>query len=1076
MAENFNIAPIQKLDLPAVNAFVRELNQRLRRLSEVLEQRKSSLTLTGQMDAGGFRLTNLGTASADDDALPLGQLESAIAEINQRNTKGLTSEATEEGMKPSGTGGATGSGDETSDGRRIGDDEITQFLMDAAATVAPPNVAAVSALGTTSDPPIFALSDHTHGGVLGSPPAGGVAGQVAFFSSSFEIDGDNALFWDNTNKRLGIGTTTPGVPLDVVGNVRTTTQFESTVATGTAPLIVASTTLVANLNADMTDGFHASQTAGTANVLATTTAAGVLDFTARAIYSESAVVAGTRRQLNFIEGANISITLADNGGTESVDATIAVTGVVVGTAYQTIQEEGVALTQRSILNFVGGGFTAADDAGNTRTNVTLDDDLNALAALATTGFAARTGAGTWALRTITEGVGINLTNGDGVAGDPTIDLDINALTTETTPVAGDLFPFLDVSAGTDPDDQRKVTLANLATAIQTQNSLVDGSGGTNQVAFWSDANTITGDSDFIYVAANHALTISESGSLFWQVSTNGSDALSVYSTAAGAGDPYIIFAVDPATDWSVGVDNSDSDIFKIASGTSVASNTNLSITTGGTVSVLRGNLSVNRSESGGLVASIASNQSNTASSDAGLFAQVAGTSGGDAYAQFVITAGQAWTIGLDNDASDAFVIAASGALGTSNAISIATTNITGLVTLDRPLQLWDSHPDNSTTAAFTYAPTITYDTGLPQPTAFNFDPTYEINSGMTLFQPSAITLTSNYNVNAEPTLGSNLFAIRIVPAVALLASSVLPNVFGIINNPTISCSAFTATAAHVGYQDTPTISTGASASANLTIGVMTGFQSGGAFSEGAASTFSCTLRRGFRAVDITFTNSPDLVTNIGFDVDAMIRGSTAVIGYRSAIAASGSVRYFLQSIGNAPSSIGGPVYIGSTTPTVASARLHVDETTAITDGTIGSEVLRAETQATNDNPNYRLFNGRVTTTDATVTTLLAFTIPATTTVLLEARVVARRTGGASGTAEDAAAYIIKAAVKNVAGTATLVTAGATASPTVDFDNNDQAAWTATIDVTGATARVRVTGAASNNVTWHCALIVQNVSS
>jgi hypothetical protein len=58
---------------------------------------------------------------------------------------------------------------------------------------------------------------------------------------------------------VGIGTTSPGVKLDVNGgNVRTTNQLVSTVATGTAPLAVSSTTLVSNLNADLLDGSHAS--------------------------------------------------------------------------------------------------------------------------------------------------------------------------------------------------------------------------------------------------------------------------------------------------------------------------------------------------------------------------------------------------------------------------------------------------------------------------------------------------------------------------------------------------------------------------------------------------------------------------------------------------------------------------------------------------------------------------------------------------------------------------------------------------------------------------------------------------
>ena len=56
---------------------------------------------------------------------------------------------------------------------------------------------------------------------------------------------------------VGIATATPSEKLEVVGNAKATT-FISTQATGTAPLTVASTTAVTNLNADLLDGNHAS--------------------------------------------------------------------------------------------------------------------------------------------------------------------------------------------------------------------------------------------------------------------------------------------------------------------------------------------------------------------------------------------------------------------------------------------------------------------------------------------------------------------------------------------------------------------------------------------------------------------------------------------------------------------------------------------------------------------------------------------------------------------------------------------------------------------------------------------------
>jgi hypothetical protein len=85
--------------------------------------------------------------------------------------------------------------------------------------------------------------------------------------------------------------------------------------------------------------------------------------------AEAGVIAGIRPRINFIEGANVSLTVIDDPVNGEVDVTVA-----VPQAGHTILLEGSPYPTRAGLHFIEGSnidITVADDAGNDETLVTV---------------------------------------------------------------------------------------------------------------------------------------------------------------------------------------------------------------------------------------------------------------------------------------------------------------------------------------------------------------------------------------------------------------------------------------------------------------------------------------------------------------------------------------------------------------------------------------------------------------------------------------------------------------------------------------------------------------------------------
>lgn len=104
-------------------------------------------------------------------------------------------------------------------------------------------------------------------------------------------------------------------------------------------------------------------------------------------------------------------------------------------------------------------------------------------------------------------------------------------------------------------------------------------------------------------------------------------------------------------------------------------------------------------------------------------------------------------------------------------------------------------------------------------------------------------------------------------------------------------------------------------------------------------------------------------------------------------------------------------------------------------------------------------SGTVSTTDATVTTISTVAVPTDAAMAISAVIAGRRTGGAAGSAGDSAGYVLNGAVKNIAGTVSIV------AQSLTFAGEDQAGWTAALVVSGTDILIRVTGAVDNNISW-----------
>jgi hypothetical protein len=181
--------------------------------------------------------------------------------------------------------------------------------------------------------------------------------------------------------------------------------------------------------------------------------------------------------------AQATLSLVPGVDVQAFDATLSSlaafnsNGLLVQTAPDTFAAR--TLTQPS------AGLTITNPAG-TAGNPTfaLADDLAALEALSSTGIAVRTGASAWAQRSLTQpAAGLTITNGDGVAGNPTF-----ALANDLAAVEGLSSTGIAVRTGSDSWAQRSIAVPLAGLSIAN----ADGSAGNPTLSLANDLAALEG--------------------------------------------------------------------------------------------------------------------------------------------------------------------------------------------------------------------------------------------------------------------------------------------------------------------------------------------------------------------------------------------------------------------------------------------------------------------------------------------------------------------------------------------------------------------------------------------------------
>lgn len=146
----------------------------------------------------------------------------------------------------------------------------------------------------------------------------------------------------------------------------------------------------------------------------------------------------------------------------------------------------------------------------------------------------------------------------------------------------------------------------------------------------------------------------------------------------------------------------------------------------------------------------------------------------------------------------------------------------------------------------------------------------------------------------------------------------------------------------------------------------------------------------------------------------------------------------------------------------------------LTNSAVDTEAFRIVGTATNDDPNYRVFPGRTTTTGNATAAINTFATTTGEVYLAEMRAIGKCTSGSSCTAGAAIGCIRRTAFDNIGGT--LHAAAIEDDGDGAYLTNADVAGTCDMAISGTNIVANVIGVANENYTWHSVLIIQSFNT